>query len=40
MDTLHICGAATDCAGDTANPNCCSLNGLYVCFPYNTGSCK
>ncbi|HEY8087336.1 MAG TPA: hypothetical protein VIF09_05815 [Polyangiaceae bacterium] len=29
--TLHVCQAAGDCAGDTANPNCCLVAGYHVC---------
>jgi hypothetical protein len=30
-ETLHVCAATTDCAGDTANPNCCLVAGYHVC---------
>lgn len=30
-ETLHVCAAASDCAGDTANPNCCPVAGYHVC---------
>ncbi len=30
-ETLHVCAAASDCAGDTANPNCCLVAGYHVC---------
>jgi len=30
-ETLHVCAAASDCASDTANPNCCPVAGYHVC---------
>jgi hypothetical protein len=30
-DTARICAQASDCASDTANPNCCSLRGYFAC---------
>lgn len=30
-ETLHVCAAKSDCAGDVANPNCCLVAGYHVC---------
>lgn len=30
-ETLHVCAAKSDCAADTANPNCCPVAGYHVC---------
>jgi hypothetical protein len=30
-ETLHVCEATSDCATDTANPNCCVVAGYHVC---------
>jgi len=30
-DTLHVCAQPSDCASDTANHNCCDLNGVWMC---------
>lgn len=29
--TLHVCQAASECADDTANPNCCVVGSYHVC---------
>ena len=30
-DTFHICAQASDCGGDPTNPNCCNVQGQWVC---------
>jgi hypothetical protein len=29
---MHLCTQGSDCAKDTANPNCCSVGGHQVCM--------
>jgi hypothetical protein len=31
-DTFHLCTQASDCAADTANPNCCTVGAYQVCI--------
>jgi hypothetical protein len=35
-DTMHLCTDGSDCAKDTANPNCCLLGGHQVCISNGT----
>jgi hypothetical protein len=30
-ETLHICAQKSDCASDTMNPDCCTVNQYHLC---------
>jgi hypothetical protein len=31
-DTVRLCGQGSDCAADPQNPNCCDVDGFFVCI--------